>query len=468
MKTVSETFGACLRFGAILGLASTVTFSGTAFAETMKSAVNAAVTSNPTGQAGRADVRASALELLQLEEDYKPRLSLTARAGAEYFDDTARLTPADNRETRFAREIGVTGEVVLFDGHRRANRVYRNSARVDESIFGLLDASETIALNAVEAYIDVIRHHDLMHVADHNIRKHRQIARQVRELVDAGRLSSSDQFEIDERLMAARLAKLDIQQSLADAKARYEAVIGHKPKGNMAVPHVPHLPANKRELIITAVRENFRVREADTRVRQKEYQEGIDTADELPQVSFRAGLRHGSDLDGLGGDESDAFAGVYLNWDFYAGGRKARRSALRHRTAEETARRAQTVREIQELAARSWNAYTTNIERAVLLQRQLSAARKAADQYEKQFVGGTRSLLDVLDAEQTYFNVRFEGISAEASLSFSQFRMLAAQSRLAGFFGARPADVPLIPNYEKRARQGKPTAIFNTEIRALE
>jgi adhesin transport system outer membrane protein len=64
--------------------------------------------------------------------------------------------------------------------------------------------------------------------------------------------------------------------------------------------------------------------------------------------------------------------------------------------------------------------------------------------------------------------VRFEGISAEASLSFSQFRMLAAQSRLAGFFGARPADVPLIPNYEKRARQGKPTAIFNTEIRALE
>lgn len=452
-----------------LTLAVSTTTAAPLMAESMKDAVRAAVTMNPTGQAGREDVRASALELLQLKEDYMPRLSLNGQVGAEYFDDPTRLTPADNKETRFAREIGVTAEVTLFDGYRRANRVYRNSARVDEAIFGLLDASETIALNAVEAYIDVIRHRSLMHVAEQNIRKHQKIARQVRELVQAGRLSSSDEFEIDERLLAARIARLEIQQALADANARYEAVVGHAPKNKMSIPQVRDLPDNKAHLVTTAVRENFRLRLADTRINQNKYETGIATSDELPQVNLRAGVRYGADLDGLGGNESDAFVGLQLNWDFYAGGRQARRAALNHRTAEETAKRAQIVRDVQELAARTWNSYTTNIERAILLDRQLSAARRTADQYEQQFLGGTRSLLDVLDAEQTYFNVRFEEISAEASLAFSQFRMLAAQSRLAGFFGARPADVPLIPNYEERARSsGRPASIFNTEIRALE
>lgn len=437
-------------------------------AESMQSAVHAAVTTNPKAQAGKENVKASALELLQLEEDFMPRLSLYGDAGAQYFDDPTRLSPQDNRRTRFGREIGLAAEVTLFDGYRRANRVYRNSARVDESIFKLLDASETLALNAVEAYIDVIRHTDLLGVADQNIRRHVEISRSVKKLVKVGRLSSSDEFEIDEQLLAARLSRLEVKQALENAKVRYETVIGHKPTANMSVPNVRELPDTLRELLIRSVSNNFRVRLADTRIQQSKYQAGINRSDELPELKLRAGIRHGSDLDGLSGSESDAFVGLQLNWDLYAGGRKARRSALSRRTSEALAERAEVVREVQELTSRDWISYGTGIERTVLLGNQRAAARKAADQYQMQFDGGTRSLLDVLDAERTFFNVRFEEVSAKASLAFSQFRLLATQSQLATYFGARPADVPLMPNYEKRARAGRPAAIFNTEIRALE
>jgi adhesin transport system outer membrane protein len=104
----------------------------------------------------------------------------------------------------------------------------------------------------------------------------------------------------------------------------------------------------------------------------------------------------------------------------------------------------------------------------VLLDRRVSAARKTSEQYQDQFRAGTRSLLDVLDAERTFFNVLFESVSADASFTFNQYRMLAAQSRLAAHFDIEPADVPLEPDFTARAQQApRAAAIFNTEIKAL-
>lgn len=455
--------------GLACGLAfALISVGAPSFAEPMKQAVHAAVTENPTALARQADVRASAMELLQNERDFMPRLSLFVEGGAEIYDDSERLTPAENRETRFAREIGVVAEYDIFDGYRRANTVYREAARVDGAIFRLLDASETLALNAVEAYIDVMRHRELRLVADQNIRRHIQISRQVNNLVEAGRLSTSDRFEMDERLMAARLGRLQVDQAMAETDARYEAVIGRKPGEAMSIPRVRNLPDSLEDLALRSVRQSHQIKRADTRINQSKYQAGIDRSDELPEVTLRAGVRAGSDLDGVGGDQSDAFVGVRMNWEFYAGGRKARSAALAYRTSEAIAERSQAVRDVRELAARTWISYTTNIERTVLLGRRLEAARKTTEQYQEQFQAGTRSLLDVLDAESTYFNIRFEEVSAQSSLAFSQFRMLAAQSRLAEFFEVKPAEIPLIPDFEDRARAAHPAAIFRTGIPALE
>src|SRR6056297_2206181 len=76
-------------------------------AESLREAVRAAVTTNPTGRAANADVKASALELLQLRGEYQPRLLLHGEAGAEIYDDSDRLSASDNRDTKFSREIGL-------------------------------------------------------------------------------------------------------------------------------------------------------------------------------------------------------------------------------------------------------------------------------------------------------------------------------------------------------------------------
>jgi adhesin transport system outer membrane protein len=204
-------------------------------------------------------------------------------------------------------------------------------------------------------------------------------------------------------------------------------------------------------------------------VDERRFEVGIATSDERPQLRLQAGVRHGRDVSGTRGGESDAFVGLRMDWEFYAGGREARERALQHRTSEAMAERDAVRREVFEMAERAWHAYDTNIERTVLLGRRLAAARNTSDQYQEQFRTGARTLLDVLDAERSFFNIRFEKVSAEASFIFSQYRLLASQSRLAKHFGVRPANVVLDASFTERATSAtRPTAIFNTEIRALE
>lgn len=458
---------------AAIGLATSLIAAGLpASAETMKQAVTTAVTTNPLAQARSAEVKTSALELLQRDEDYLPTVNLYANAGPAYYNDPARLSPANNGKVSVGGEVGVTVDYVLFDGYRRANQTYASAARVDESIFRLLDASETLALNAVEAYIDVVRHRQLVAIARENISRHERIAAQVDDLVSGGRSPTSDKFEVDQRVLSAKLHLVEVQQALANAEARYESVVGHKPDGRLSIEWVSNLPLTSDALVRAGLHRSLRVKALDTAVQATKYDAEAARADEFPQVKIEAGANYGRNLNGVPGSQTNAYVGLMADWQIYAGGRDARRAAGKQRTFAAQFERDRAVRDVRELALKVWNAYNANIERSVLYDRQLSAALSTVNQYREQFLAGTRTLLEVLDAERTYFNIRFEDVSVEASYAFNQYQMLAVQSRLAEHFGVKHADVPLMPEFEARALEAgdfqTPGSVFGSSIPSLE
>ncbi len=438
-----------------------------ASAESLKSAVQAALTTNPSVLAATSEARANAYDLLKLQSEFQPTVTLYGRAGAQRLNDPASLSVADSGDTLFAREIGLEAELVLFDGARRANLVYSNAARVDGSIFRLLDASETLALNATEVYIDTYRHRRLLNAASRNLRRHQVIGRKVGDLVESGRLPVSDRLQIQDRIRAAQLVIIDMQRSVKDAEARYKRIVGHAPRSGMSVPGVRVHVGKLQDLLRVSVENSHRVRIANIAIDRAEYEKQVVEADRKPRISLNAGIRRGSDLDGNRDSETDTFVGVRMNWILHQGGRTARSRAEIERKHKAMSERNVAMREVRELAERTWNGHVANSERLRLLSQQFTTNRQLVTQFNTEFEAGTRSLLDVLEAERASFEVEFEKISAEASLSFSAYRLLATQSRLAQHFGVSPADGVLIPNFEDRALQS-PTSVFKTNIPSLD
>lgn len=436
-------------------------------AESLRDAVRAAVTTNPSVHAASDEARASAYDLLQLQSEFQPEVLLYGEAGAQRVDDPGSIAPADNDRTKFAREIGLNAELVLFDGARRANLVYANAARVDGSIFRLLDASETMALNATEVYIDVYRHLLLLDAAQRNLARHRDIGRKVVDLVEGGKLPLSDRLQVEDRIRASQLLIIDIERRLRDADARFERIVGRKRRGGLSVP-VPNVHvASLAQFLDTAVAESYRVRIAGIEIDKAEYEREAGEADRKPRITLNAGVRHGVDLDGVSGSETDTFVGLRMNWVLHKGGRSARNRSMIERRNKAISERHVAIRDVRELAERTWNAHQANLDRARVLDVQLAVNRRLVEQFETEFEAGARTLLDLLEVERATFEVEFEKTSADSSLAFSRYRLLATQSRLARHFGVENANAALIPDFEHRARANT-TSIFRTPIPELD
>ncbi|MBW4710679.1 TolC family protein [Roseobacter sp. YSTF-M11] len=436
-----------------------------ASAESLPEAVRFAVTTNPAIKASQAEMRASAFELLQLRGEYEPQLILSGETGWQRVDDPNSLSVEDNDSTKPRNQLGLRAEVVLFDGFRRSNLVYANAARVDGSIFRLLDASETMALNATEAYIDVYRHRTLMTVARRNVAKHVEIGRRVRDLVQGGRLPYSDELTIDDRIRSARLAQLEVERALRDANARYARVIGRAPSGGMSIPLAPP-PQSLSSLTQNAVTNSYRVQFARTQIDQTRFQSEVALSTRYPRLTLNAGVVRDINRNGVSGTRSDETIGVGLRWTLYQGGRQAERRALAEQNSRAMAQQAVAVRNVQELASRTWNSYRTNAERAAQLNDQLRINRLIVEVYGDEFEAAKRTLLDLLEVERARFNVEFEAVGAQAGLAFSTYRALAAQSLLAAHFGLAKSDLALQPQFQARVKEN-PTAIFNVNIEPL-
>jgi adhesin transport system outer membrane protein len=442
-------------------------WAGSAHAEPLSAAVEAAVATNPAVLAAGAEARGSAYEVLQLQSEYQPAVRLFGEAGPQWVNDPSNLSSEDNEDWKISRTIGIEAEVVLFDGYRRANLVYASAARVDGNIFRLLDASETMALNATEVYIDVYRHRALVAAAEGNLERHRAIAAQVAELVDGGRLPLSDRLQVEDRVRAAELAVIEVRRALEDANARYTRIVGRPPSGPMSIPVLSGLPRNSAALLETAVQRSYRVRVAETELNSAAYAQRIVEADRSPRVTLNAGGRYGQDVDGASGDDSDLFVGLRFNWTLYQGGRTPQSRALIEARSKAMSDRNVAIREVRELSERTWNGYRANGQAARVLADQLASSEALVGQFRSEFEAGTRSLLDVLEAERVRFDVEFEKLSADASFAFSTYRLLAVESRLAEHFGVKPANMPFQADFESRAL-AEPRSVFRTAIPALE
>ncbi|WP_299506332.1 TolC family protein [uncultured Roseobacter sp.] len=440
-------------------------FAHAALAESLTEAVRFAVTTNPVIKSSQAEMRASAFELIQLRGEFEPRVTISGETGYQRVDDPNSLSVIDNDSTKSRNQLGVRAEVVLFDGFRRANLVYANAARVDGSIFRLLDASETMALNATEAYVDVYRHRQLLAVAKRNVAKHEEIGARVRELVQGGRLPYSDELTIDDRIRSARLAQLEVERSLRDANARYQRVIGRPPTGGMSIP-LAKPPQSLDQLSATAEQNSYRVQFARTQIDQTRFQSEVTLSDRYPQLTLGAGVVRDINRNGVSGNRTDESIGVGLRWTVYQGGRQAERQALAERNSRAMSELAVAVREVRELAARTWNTYRTNVDRFRQLSDQLRINRLIVEVYGDEFLAAKRSLLDLLEVERARFNVEFEAVGAQAGLAFSTYRALAAQSLLANHFGLAKSDLALEPRFQDRVKDN-PTAVFNVNIEPL-
>ena len=422
---------------------------GAASAVTLNEAIRMAVQTNPTVGEAAANKRATEAELHQNQGTLLPQVRLEAQGGPLRTNQQDVLFPPVNNG---AWVPGFKGSVVvrqlLFDGFASIDNIWRQTARVDAAAARVQERGELTALNAAEAYIDVIRYMRLVALGQENVKAHRRILANVQTRFKGGRAGEGDLEQTRERVDAAEAALTEFRRSLADSQAKFRKVIGIAPVGLRAPGRLRGLPPSRDRVLAITIANNPTLKAAQSDSDAARYAFRATAGAFLPTIALEGRATRGKNEDSYTGYYSQQSLQFTATWDIFRGGQDSwKRKEEAERYTQATMAQARLQRDTLESVDKAWNARTITNTRIAQLRSQITADRKVISAYSKEYDLGQRSLIDLLNAENQLFNAQVSLESARAVAVYADYQLLATMGQMLDYLRApHPVDAePLLP-----------------------
>jgi len=404
--------------------------------QTLQQALARTYETNPTLMAQRAEVRrldsgvaqqrAAGHPQISVSADYNRELSLTRKPDA--------LGIRDELSRSFSANANV--QQVLFAGGRIRNSVRAADTRVIAGRADLRATEADVLTEAVGAYADVIRDREVRVYTLGQVRALESNLDSARARFRVGDLTRTDVSQSEARLALARSDLATVEGRLQASEENFERVVGARAGILEPLPPLPAMPVTADQAVESALADNAEVASLVSQARAAEYDVSATMAERLPIISAvgsatyddalgtadrAAGVPKGTLLDKVRTVE----AGLSLRLPLYQGGATSARvrqaKEVRARLWEQSIAAERLAVANARAAFATWRsaliAITSN-ETAVL------ANEVALESVKVEQTVGSRSILDVLNAEQELLQSRIKLADASRDAYVAAYTLL--------------------------------------------
>jgi adhesin transport system outer membrane protein len=403
-----------------------------AFGVELRDAVQAALSTNPEIRQAVANRSATQEERVQGQGLWYPRVSVEGSAGVRSLRNPTRRSIGLADQTLYPIEGDLIVTQLLYDSGGREAEIRRQASRTDAAAARVEERSEFVALNVSRTYIDYLLQQRLVAIAQDNVTFHERLVGDLREGVSKGSISIADQQQAEERLQSARARVTEAREDLDTAAITFRTLTGI-PVDSVSLP--PDLsqcmPASLEDAEALARQNNPRVQEAIADLSTAREEIRAARAAIGPKFTLEGRARAGHDIDGFAGRTTDLQALGVIRWDLYNGGiKEANVREQQNRADEVHGRLFQVTRAAEEDTRTAWSRLVNQTALVNELETQAKISDDVLLSYREQFNIGRRSLLDVLDAQNTRYNVQAQTETARLAKLYAQYRVLAASNKL--------------------------------------
>jgi adhesin transport system outer membrane protein len=434
----------------VLSAAVALAFSAASSAETLKEIVTFAVETHPQvlSAVHRKDAADSAKDAAF--GGYLPRIDLIVGGGHERSKNPTTLatTPDWVKLPRYQETVILNQ--MLWDGLGTRSEVARRQAISDSSAHRLYGTSSEIALETIDAYMDVLKNNDFVRYAKENLAAHQKTYDQVKLRADRGVGRRADLEQIEARLALAISNVSSAESTLRDSEIAYKKVVGKDPV-NLTRPAVPEIPASVDEAVRLGQQNHPILKSAFSDIESAQAQRGIAKSFYSPRLELEASFSNNRDMDGVPGPNRDRMVMMFLKWNLFRGGfdlNRNKETAKQINEAQEIARN--THRQVEAAVRLAYNAYATARDRLPSLERYVKASDATRVAYAQQFNIGQRTLLDMLDAENEYFTSRTTQLNGQFIEMTARYRVLNAMGALLATLDVKPSEHAYVKAGEAR------------------
>ncbi len=403
-------------------------------ADTMESALLRAYQNNPQLNAQRAIVRATDEAVPQALAGYRPKVSGTFSAGVQYIDQLAdgSVGKKDEHGDQGPHAAALTATQTVYNGNQTANKVRSAESQVFGAREGLRLMEQSVLLSAATVYMDYLRDAAILEVQRSNTHVLELTLKQTRDRYSAGLVTPTDVAQSQAQLAAAQSQELSAESTLTTTRANYRRIIGKEPSNlQPGAPVDRYLPATQSGAIELALRQNPNVTAAMYGVDVGFLTVKINEGALLPTVSVQATVSKVWDPSITVINQFTAAANAQVSVPVYQGGaeysliRQSKETLVQQRLALEQVRdqaRADLVT--------AWGQLTAGKAQVVAAQSQVEASELAYLGTTKEAQVGQRTVIDILNAQQTVVNARVALVTAQHDRVVASYAVLNAVGRL--------------------------------------
>jgi outer membrane protein len=428
--------------------------AGTASADTLREALVSAYKTNPTLTAERENLKATDATVAIAKAAGRPQV--TGSVGIN--KDLSRRGVLDTNSSGPTLSVGVDLSYPLFNGGAVKNSVKAAKTRVEAGRATLTAVEGDVFTQAVSAYMDVIRDRAIVELNRNNVKVLETNLEATRDRFQIGDLTRTDVAQSEARLQLGRAQLATAEGNATASEATYRQVVGHAPDNLAPPPPLPPLPATSDEAVRIALADNPDLVSISRQAIAAGYDVSVARAGRLPTLSGVVSGTYVNDLGGAPGGfpstGSQTTAGLNLSVPIFQGGLPAAR--IRQAQAQQGQVLEQVVGTERAVVQGAMSAFS-NYEAS---QRAIQAQTVAVQSNELALEGvraeqsvGTRTILDVLNAEQELLNSQVALVTAKRDAYVDGFQLLnvmgQAQARDLGLDGG-PLYDPL-GNYRRVA-----------------
>ncbi|SHH68503.1 TolC family outer membrane protein [Cognatishimia maritima] len=294
----------------------------------------------------------------------------------------------------------------------------------------LVAVEQNVLLSAVRSFMDVRRDSEIVALRQNNLRVITRELRAAEDRFDVGEVTRTDVALAQARLAGARAELAVAQGNLMASQAAYAAAVGRSPVNLIPPRQLPRLVRSSDEALAFALKSHPDMKAAQFGVSEAEYGILEARASMMPSGELTASIekqnRYGSSFDPVTGGVS-----LRVGGPLYAGGRIA--SATRQATARRDAARAglhATSQSIRQNVGFAWSQLLSARAQREASGRQITAARVAFDGVREEAKLGSRTTLDVLNAEQELLDAQANMITAQSAEFTAAYSVLASMGLL--------------------------------------
>lgn len=334
---------------------------------------------------------------------------------------------------------------MIFDGFATSNEVKRLGHSNRVRYYELQSAMQNTTLDFMKAYIDTLRYRELSQYAKENYVVHKQLFDRIQERVSAGVARKVDLEQASGRLALAEANLLTETTNLHDVTARIQRLYGELPPDTLEAPtffnagvepssaDALKVAYNQNPDLLSTI-EDIQASKDEIKTRESRY---------YPKLDLQAHKNLGVSNDGRFSSGAADLLELTMNFNLFNG--FSDKNGIKQ-TAEKLNNskdlRDKACVDTRQIVVIAYNDIQQLKEQEIYRTSHKNSIENAREAYRKQFDIGQRTLLDLLDTENEYFQAKRALANTQYDIQAAYARTYAGQGELLNRIGAARGGLP--------------------------